>query len=421
MIIPSIDLMNGRAVQLIGGKTKALEASEDPIELARKFGMIGEIAVIDLDAVMGKGSNEAVIREMLKVARCRVGGGIRNAETAINWLNAGAAKVILGTMAKPEILSELPRDRVMAAVDMKGGKLAVQGWQEVTQTDGIARMIELRDYVSGFLITNIDIEGSMGGFDISQATPILAAAGNARVTMAGGITTAKEIAALDAIDADAQVGMAIYTGKLQLSDCISKMLKSDRADELIPTIVTDENGIALGLTYSSKESLAAALNEQAGIYFSRKRGLWRKGETSGATQKLLRVDMDCDRDTLRFTVQQNGLGFCHTGTESCFGNLSGLPAFSRRIDAAMRSTDENSYTKKLIASTQLLNDKIIEEALELTQADNKDEIIFESADLIYFTAVKLAASGIGWDDIFAELDRRAAAVTRRDNSKRKSA
>src|SRR5690349_18112854 len=105
MIIPSIDLMDGQAVQLVQGKTKVLEAG-DPRPLAERFGIVGEIAVIDLDAAMGRGSNATVIADLLKIARCRVGGGIRDVDTARKWLDMGAAKVILGTRAVPEILSQ---------------------------------------------------------------------------------------------------------------------------------------------------------------------------------------------------------------------------------------------------------------------------------------------------------------------------
>jgi phosphoribosyl-ATP pyrophosphohydrolase len=413
MIIPCIDLMNGRAVQLVNGKTKALESDEDPVRLAEKFGMGGEIAVIDLDAAMGKGSNAEVIQKMLRVAPCRVGGGIRSYEAARDWLNAGAVKVILGTKAEPQILSQLPRARVMAAVDMRGGKVAVEGWQEVTQTDGINRMAELRDYVGGFLITNIDIEGTMQGFDITVAASLRNAAGNARLTMAGGITIAADIAALDTQNVDAQVGMALYTGKLDLADCIAAIMQTDRADGLWPTVVTDEMGQALGLVYSNADSLRTALAEQAGVYFSRRRGLWRKGETSGATQKLIRVDMDCDRDALRFTVAQSGTGFCHQGTANCFGAAAGLAALAERIQTAAQSDDQTSYTRRLMRHIKLLNAKIAEEGAELSKAETRNHIIAETADVLYFAAVKLAQQKIGWTDVMQELDMRARKIIRR--------
>ena len=129
MIIPSIDLMNGKAVQLIGGREKALEV-DDPIALARKFSRVGEIAVIDLDAALGQGSNAEIIEKIIEVAPCRVGGGIRDLETAKKWLNAGANKIIIGTRATPEFLSQLPKDRLIAAVDAENGEVMVEGWRK---------------------------------------------------------------------------------------------------------------------------------------------------------------------------------------------------------------------------------------------------------------------------------------------------
>ncbi|MEZ4296990.1 MAG: HisA/HisF-related TIM barrel protein [Polyangiaceae bacterium] len=107
MIVPSIDLMGGQAVQLVGGKEKVLDAG-DPRPIAERFSVAGEIAVVDLDAALGKGDNAALIRDLCRIAPCRVGGGIRDADTALRWLDAGATKVVLGTAAVPEVLSKLP-------------------------------------------------------------------------------------------------------------------------------------------------------------------------------------------------------------------------------------------------------------------------------------------------------------------------
>ena len=162
----------------------------------------------------------------------------------------------------------------------------------------------LAPYVGGFLVTFVEREGRLGGTAMEQVPEILEAAGGARVTIAGGITTADEIATLDRLGADAQVGMALYTGQLSLADALAAPLVSDRPDGLWPTLVCDLQGVALGLAWSNRESLNAALVERRGIYWSRRRGLWEKGATSGAGQTLHRIDVDCDRDALRFVVDQ---------------------------------------------------------------------------------------------------------------------
>lgn len=158
----------------------------------------------------------------------------------------------------------------------------------------------------------------MQGIDLGRVREVVAAASGVPVTVAGGVTTAGEVAAIDRLGADAQVGMALYTGRLSLADAIAAPLSSDRPDGLWPTVVVDECGVALGLAYSDLESLREAVRSGRGVYHSRRRGLWVKGESSGAVQDLLRVDLDCDRDALRFTVRQHGGGFCHRGTTTCW-------------------------------------------------------------------------------------------------------
>ena len=323
MIVPSIDIQNGNAVQLIGGKEKALDAG-DPRPIAERFRLAGEIAVIDLDAALSKGSNTGIIRELCRLAPCRVGGGIRDARSAIEWLEAGAARVILGTAARPEVLKELPKERVVAALDAFEDDVVVEGWTKKTGRSVIERMQELEGLVGGFLVTFVELEGRLSGTALERVAEIKSAARGAGLTIAGGITTPEEIAELDALGADAQVGMALYTEKMDLADAIAAPLKSDRQDGLFATVVCDERGTALGLVWSDGDSLRQAIRTRRGVYRSRSRGLWVKGDTSGCSQDLLRVDLDCDRDAMRFTVRQHGSGFCHKNTWTCWGDRKGV-------------------------------------------------------------------------------------------------
>ncbi len=415
MIIPSIDLKNGHAVQLIGGAEQALDAG-DPMVIAEQFAVVGELAVIDLDAALGRGSNEVVVAELVARHSCRVGGGIRSVEAALNWLDRGASRVILGTSATPEVLSQLPRERVVVALDGVDGAVVVEGWQRSTGERVVDRLRELKDLVGGFLVTFVEREGKLGGIDLEACKRVVEAAGATPVTIAGGIVSAEEVAALDRLGADAQVGMALYTGRLGLGQAFAAPLVSDRPDGLWPTVVVDEGGRALGLAYSSRDSLDEAIRRRRGIYQSRSRGLWIKGETSGATQDLLRVECDCDRDALRFTVRQRGPGFCHLGTSSCWGDDHGLGALERRVRQRLAAPAHGSYSRRLAAEPDLLARKLLEEAGELGEAEALDEVVWEAADLLYFTTVALARRGVGLDDVGRELDRRALAVRRRDGS-----
>ena len=242
MIIPSIDIMNGQAVQLIGGETHALNAG-DPMVLAERFGRVGPIAVIDLDAALGQGSNAEVIRALCQRFRCRVGGGIRTVDAARGWLDAGAEQVIIGTRATPEFLAQLPRERCMAALDARDDEVVVEGWRTRTGEKIEARMAELNDHVSGYLVTFVEREGRMGGTRLDRVPDLVAAKGDGSLTIAGGVTTAEEIAALDVLGADAQVGMALYTGQIGLAEAWTAPLQSDRAEAAL--VLLSDGGIWL--------------------------------------------------------------------------------------------------------------------------------------------------------------------------------
>lgn len=424
MIIPSVDIRGGAAVQLIGGETLAIDAG-DPLAAFERFAVAGDIAVIDLDAALGTGDNAAIIAELARRGRVRVGGGIRDLDTARRWLDLGVDKIILGTAADPELLSQLPAERVIAALDARDGEIVVKGWTEGTGRRVPERMAELAPYVSGFLVTAVEKEGRMGGVDLDAVQILVDSAGGRRVTFAGGVTTAEEIAALDRIGADAQVGMALYRGDLDLADAITAPLVSDRPDGLWPTVVTDERGTSLGLVYSNAESVRTAIAEKRGVYWSRSRGLWRKGESSGDTQELLRIEPDCDRDSLRVVVRQSGRGFCHLGADTCFGDErpgSGALAELEQVLAARRDEpEEGSYTAKLLGDASLLSGKLLEEAEELGAAASRDEVVHEAADVMYFAMVAMARAGVTLDDVQAELAKRRRATTRREGSAPKGA
>lgn len=413
MIIPSIDLMDGSTVQLIGGAEKVLDAG-DPRPIADRFGLVGEIAVIDLDAALGQGSNEPIIRDLVSRAPCRVGGGIRDAGTAIRWLDAGARRVILGTAACPEVLKELPRDRVIVALDARDGEVVTEGWTKSTGVSIERRIGELREYAGGFLVTFVEREGRMQGLPIDRIERLVQLASPARLTVAGGVRTPDDVAAADRAGADAQVGMALYTKAFDLADGFCAALRSDRPDGLWPTVVTDTSGRAHGLTYSNIDSVRAAIAERRGVYYSRSRqSVWRKGETSGDTQELLRVTADCDRDALRFTVRQRGRGFCHLGTDTCFGQLSGFGALDLTIAARTADAPAGSYTARLLTEPGLLERKLLEEVAELVEASTPNDAADEAADVIYFATVAAHARGASLAAVERCLEERSLRVTRR--------
>jgi phosphoribosylformimino-5-aminoimidazole carboxamide ribotide isomerase len=226
MIIPCIDLMDGKVVQLIQGREKALEA-DSPDEMLKRFARFPEIQVIDLDAAIGKGSNEAILRHLASKARIRAGGGVRTVERAQQLLAQGAHRVILGTAA---FSSEGPNfalldalrtgvgaAQVTIALDSKDGRIVVKGWQEATRFTAAELIGQLEPYCSGFLCTYVDKEGMMQGTDHSWFATLRALTSH-EMTAAGGITTMDDIRRLSELGIDCAVGMSIYTGRLSLPD-----------------------------------------------------------------------------------------------------------------------------------------------------------------------------------------------------------
>lgn len=196
-------------------------------------------------------------------------------------------------------------------------------------------------------------------------------------------------------------------------------LQTDRPDGLFATVVASSSSAAsqpLGLVYSSIESVTESIVTGRGVYFSRARkSLWRKGETSGATQKVVKIAKDCDADALLVTVEQAGEGFCHERTESCFAKRStdqsprGIAALESTLISRRSSAPPGSYTARLFSDPALLRQKIAEEADELIDADDSDRahVASEMADLLYFAMVRCVRAGVSWADVERNLDNKA--------------
>ncbi len=409
MLIPSIDLQNGKAVQLRQGKEFVLASDKDPLELAKEFNRYGEIAVIDLDAALGTGSNRELVKEICRVADVRAGGGIRDVESGRELLKAGARQIIIGTAAEPEFLKNFPAEKVQVALDQKKGEVFDRGWQNPTGENFIERAKRLQPFCAGFLSTFIEAEGGMGGMDLELVKDLKTKL-EKPLTVAGGIAETNEIVEISKLNIDVQVGMALYTGKIDLAASVVGAVNFAK-DGLCPTIVQDESGQVLMLAYSNKESLTRALSQGKGIYFSRSRNeIWEKGLTSGATQSLRSCRLDCDRDSILFTVCQTDAA-CHNGTYSCFGQASSQRKFSlNELYETLKDRKQNapakSYSAKLFADRKELLSKIQEESAEVMNYTSKDNLRWELADLIFMISVLAVDEGIEWKEVEAELGGR---------------
>ena len=221
MIIPCIDLMGGKVVQLVQGREKALEGGT-PLEMLARFAAFPQIQVIDLDAAMGKGSNDDLVELVASRAVARVGGGVRSADRARVLLEQGAYRVIVGTAAfdklrLKEIADVVTPERLIIALDSKSGKVVVKGWREATESTAEEMIPHLEPYCSGFLCTFVDKEGMLQGTDLGWFRRLRSVTEH-ELTAAGGITTLAEIEQLQKLGIHAALGMAIYSGRLDLKE-----------------------------------------------------------------------------------------------------------------------------------------------------------------------------------------------------------
>ncbi|MFW6283536.1 MAG: bifunctional phosphoribosyl-AMP cyclohydrolase/phosphoribosyl-ATP diphosphatase HisIE, partial [Minisyncoccales bacterium] len=213
---------------------------------------------------------------------------------------------------------------------------------------------------------------------------------------------------IEKMNANSQIGMAVYAGKLKLSEAFASILDFEKSNGLIPTIVKDKKGKILMLAYSNRKSLLKTLESKNVWYFSRSRKkLWMKGETSGNYQELVNIKTDCDKDSLILTVKQTGKA-CHLGKYSCFGEGEdfGLKELYNIILRKINSEEEKSYTRKLAKNPELLKRKIIEEAGETITAQDKKSLIWECSDLFYFILVLMANKGVEINEVERELEGR---------------
>ena len=224
MLIPSIDLKGGKVVQLIQGERPAI-ATNDLEAWVTRFRSFSKVQLIDLDAAMDSGSNDELVQRIAPRLPCRVGGGIRTVDRARDVLAYGATAVIVGSSlfrdGRPDIdfagqlADAVGVDRIIAAVDSKGGRVVVKGWKEAVDLPAVEAVRLLEPFCGEFLYTHVDNEGLMQGTDMDAVMAVHRATSR-RLTAAGGITSQAEIDRLDREGIDAVVGMAIYTGRLNI-------------------------------------------------------------------------------------------------------------------------------------------------------------------------------------------------------------
>jgi phosphoribosyl-ATP pyrophosphohydrolase/phosphoribosyl-AMP cyclohydrolase len=426
MVIASIDIQNGKVVQLRQGEELVLQR-DNPLELVAEFDRYGEVAVIDLDAAMGRGSNLEMIKPILRKTGCRAGGGIRTAAQARELISLGARKIIIGSAAfrdpakkgagikggefavnvpfLKEMAEKIGRERLIIAVDARGSEIAADGWKTPTGLDLFETARAVQPFASELLFTCLERECTKNGIDLESVKKLRETV-SCGVTVAGGVSTLAEIEEIAALGCDVQLGMALYTGKISLADAFIHSLNWKKGGGLLPIIVQSPDGQILMTGFTDMEALVETFKRGNVCFHSRSRNrLWMKGETSGNTLRLIRMRADCDRDALLAIAEPAG-PVCHTGAWSCFEtNREYTWEYLQNIIAErFRNPKPGSYTATL--DDELVREKIMEEAEELCAAKSHDEIIWEAADLLYFSTALLTRAGVDVREILDELDRR---------------
>ncbi len=429
MVIASIDMKDGHVVQLKNGKDLVIQR-DDADELISEFNKYGEVAVIDLDQALrntdekGNTKNTELLKSILRRGNVRVGGGIRDVKKARELISLGAEKVIVGSAAwnanakegesimntsfLEELVKAIGKQRIIISVDAINGKIAVKGWTETVNIPLIQGAKEAEKYASELLFTCVEKEGCMEGTDMESCRALRNAV-KCRVVAAGGVNTLEQITELEKMGCDVQLGMALYTGKVSLKDAFLGCLNFDKVGGMIPVIAQSVEGEVLMLGYANKEAFKKSFDTGKLTFFSRTRNtLWTKGETSGHYLEIVKMRVDCDRDTVLATVIPHG-GVCHTGSFTCFSSepdeKSSLERLYKVIAERFANPRPGSYTATLDAKR--VREKVMEEAEELTDdAESRDDVIWEAADLLYFVSVLMYKEGVSWKDVLDELDRR---------------
>jgi phosphoribosyl-ATP pyrophosphohydrolase/phosphoribosyl-AMP cyclohydrolase len=436
MIIASIDIQNNKVVQLKQGQELVLQ-QDNAQELAAEFDRYGEVAVIDLDAAMGKGSNLEMIKPLLRKAECRVGGGIKTPQQAQELVSLGARKIIIGSgafrdlakkgagIADGEFAVNIPfleamskkigRERLIVAVDARAEEIVVDGWKTPTGLNLIEAAKAVEPFAGELLFTCVEREGTMTGIDLAPARKLREAV-SCQITVAGGVSTLDEIEEIAALSCDVQLGMALYTGKINIADAFNISLnwkkgethapQGSSAAALLPIIVQSSDGQVMMTGFTDKEALTETFKRGNVCFHSRTRNkLWMKGENSGNVLKLIRLRADCDRDALLATAEPAG-PVCHTGAWSCFATNREytLQFLQNIIQERFRNPAPGSYTATL--DDDLVREKVMEEAKELCEAKTRNETIWEAADLFYFSTVLMTRAEVSVQEILDELDRR---------------
>jgi phosphoribosyl-ATP pyrophosphohydrolase len=405
MIRPAIELRGSSVVAHQPDGTEVRLPGPAP-DLAARLFRLGELRVHDVGAEQGEPAAEAAIQQICRVAECVVGGGIRDARRADALLRAGARQVLLEANAAEDLLAQLPRSKVILAFDLVDGQILPLGGG---QTELGNQIQALQDRCTGY---HLRVSGSTRqaiSAHLTRFEALRSRLPNHTFTLEGGIASLEDVTALDRAGLDCQLLEGALPGGIDLVEAYLALIDFDKSNGLVPVIVQDDARQVVSLMQANRAAVQQSLTTGQATYWSPHRGKhWVKGSTSGHTQELVTCLIDCDRDTLLFTVRAQGTQ-CHLGRYSCFEEMAfSLPRLEHALRARQGTVDpRKSYTQMMLADREGVKRKLQTEAISLVSAMSRDDVLYETADLLYFVMLNLVQEGVALDEVVRELRGRA--------------
>lgn len=404
MIVPALQLHHGRAVAIREG-TAPVVLSDDPVDLARSLYRYGEITVLDLDASLQQGDNLDLIRRICRVAEARVGGGIRDEGRGDALLRAGARRLVIGSGAEQTLLSSFPRSKVLVALDIQDGRVVRNGWKQTTNIDPVGWAVSLAGYCSGFVYTLVGHREQMQPGEVEQLESVRSRLPEHSLTVAGGVASADDVRGLDRSGIDVQIAVGEDHGIGEMADALAAIIKFEQSGGLVSVIVQDTAGQVLALHQSNEEALRHTLQSGSGTYWSRMRGgIWTKGGSSGRTHKVITVRASASRDALLYQVVVEGdrePGERYSQFDEISYNLTRIEEVLRRRQS--QTDPRKSYTSIMLADREGVRKRIRQESRALSGATKRNEVLWETADLLYFVLLNLVQEGISLQEVLREL------------------
>ncbi len=407
MIIPTMELRGGRVVAVGDGSFH--EYADDPVEMARALYRLGEIALLDLDAAAGQGDNLEIVRRICRVTECRVGGGVFDERRGDMLLRAGAKQLLLDASGDEELIRRFPRKKVLLTMDIRDGWVVPREGGGRAGVDPVDLAARLQEHCAGFVYTLVGHRARMEPQELQHFERLKSALPGHRLIAAGGFSSVEDLRELDRLGVDGMVTYGRAPCGTDMAEAFLSVLDFEKSSGLLPVVVQDTAGQVLSLVHANREAVLMSLQTGMATYWSAGQGkVFTKGQTSGNTHDLVTVRTDCTRGVLLFTVQPTGPS-CHLGRYSCFGDIS---YNLHRVEQLMRDRKDRedphkSYTQLMLADRGAIKERIREEAEALVRADDSDQVLWETADLMYFVLLNLVQEDLSLDDVNRELRGRA--------------